>query len=345
MQEWWYLAGYLNVIDNGMERTFGIMVSFFNKPKHFILQLTDESSGMFYEYANTIADSAATISDDKLDLAYTTTITTNSKYTQKLYRLDDNPFNDPWVLKLDVEGRDMKNSGNSFLSALLTINAKTHPILFNGNGKMTMGWGDPSENTQYSYYYSVISYPIVPGIDNGRYIFNNQINIGDTSYNVISGQLWLDHQWGQWTGFVQPNMNYYAGYNWLAISMVNNEYMDMYNFIQKYSNIYQTQSTYLYSGDNSFNSYDGIFLPLSVWPSPTSQLIYPISVIYKDPSMNIYFEIHATVNNQEASMVNQLQGLQLWEGSCTVTPKHNGKQIVGRAYLESPQLGGLLKYI
>jgi hypothetical protein len=68
-------------------------------------------------------------------------------------------------------------------------------------------------------------------------------------------------------------------------------------------------------------------------------------VIYKDPSMNSYFEIRATIKDQETPMNNAVRGFEFWEGSCTVSGHHDGNQIVGRAYLENPQLGGIVKYI
>jgi len=369
-EEWWFVTGHLKaqkVTQDGSndEYEFGIMACYFMNPKVFILLLTDirtnPMDSKFYKYVTSANNQDVSISDTELDLKYLTSLGTiggNPEiYYQRLYRLDEQPVNDFWTLALDVNGYD--NNKQTKFGGQLTFGGEKSPLLIDGDGKRTMGWADPSSETQYSYYYSTVDNQIVSGANFIKRDFgegnpveysidNSFIFINDEKYEIKSGVLWLDRQWGAWDSVILNAGKNYNGYDWLAINFNNDFFMNMYNMHQKYSGRQDVQSTYSVGNTHTFTSYNGAVIPRALWTNAAGSADYPIHLIYKDPSMNTYFEIDAVMNDQEVKLNAAdvtLQGFQFWEGYCTASGFYNGEKVSGSAVLEVPQFGRIFEIV
>jgi predicted secreted hydrolase len=212
-----------------------------------------------------------------------------------------------------LNGRDHLRASMQNYAIDLNLQARKPPTLHNGNGLITYGIGG------FSYYYSRTNILL-----SGTLLDHNQPL-------QVSGQAWMDHQWGNFLTLGG------GGWDWYSIQLNNQSEMMVY-FIRDASG--KTLSTYIGYIDPSGKDF---LLPASSikqtvlerWTSPATGITYPSgwTLDINDPHLRTTLTITPQLKNQEL-VAYQSTGNTYWEGSVDIQARGPGATVFGKGYVE-----------
>lgn len=174
----------------------------------------------------------------------------------------------------------------------------TKEILFHGeDGYIPMGDNIPSG------YFSLTNLLPTKGT----------LSIGDKTHTVTGGKVWMDRQWGNWTG---------AGYawDWFALRFDDGGALMLFQFRDASQNPSIGNWTYR---DKDGLVYYGTDFKVTAHRKYNR---FPIDWTVKLPSINAEFEIDPIFDAQTFT--------GLWEGLCDVKGKIGSNQLSGQAFVE-----------
>lgn len=216
-----------------------------------------------------------------------------------------------WTLT-GLNGHDQLHAAMTDYAINLTLtDALPHPVLHGGSGLISYGVGG------FSYYYSR---PLmqVSGtvIDHGAAI-------------PVTGQAWMDHQWGNFLGLGG------SGWDWYSIQLANHtEYM-LYIIRDSQKRPLSVVGTYV-AADGSVHEIPAANLRFSVlghWTSPATGGVYPSGWQVTISSPTLTLTLTPALRDQEL-VTAQSTGVAYWEGAVRISGRANGAAVTGKGYVE-----------
>ncbi len=211
-----------------------------------------------------------------------------------------------------LNGRDQLQANMQNYAINFNLQGSKPATLHNGNGIIPFG------QSGFSYYYSRTRMTV-----SGRIIDHNQAV-------AVSGQAWMDHQWGN---FLTSG----GGWDWYSLQL-NNQREMMFYFMRDASG--KAISTYVSYIDQSGKDF---LLPASAiqssvlerWTSPVTGITYPSGwrLVINDPHIRATLTIMPQLKNQEL-ITTSSTGNIYWEGTVTIQAHGAGADIVGKGYVE-----------
>lgn len=297
--EWWYYSGHLED-DRGDEYGF-----------HFVIFQSLVSSGGEDDQAPGYAAQFGL-----------TDIAGNTHLQDAQFSTGEQPQSGPglsglrvadWTLSANPDLHAFSAAtGNTTLS--LSMTPTKPPALHN-----KIGWlAGPT--TGWTYYYS-----------RPRMAAQGSLQLGDRNLTV-SGDVWMDHQWGEFYVLGNP-----AGWQWFGIQLDDGSELmltETRNVDGEIDALYGS----LINADGSVVaiSPDSQQLTLDTdgsWTSPHTGAEYPTGWRIDLPDEGLNLAINATVSDQEIISTRPESAIY-WEGKVTVSGMRNGNPVTGDGYVE-----------
>lgn len=197
--EWWYTSGHFTGNTSGKEYSYmltyfyyPVTVSIFNFEGFRILNITDETTGAFYQDTQPIF-SYSSMSETELDIA--TTFTTGAEFWRN--KLDGSSNAVPFQYEL--------SASSSVASINFDLDTTKRPLILDGDGYFNQGLAN------YTYYYSQTANTLT-----GSFTLNG------TTENV-SGTAWIDRQYGDFNPFTGEK------YEWFSLQLDNGTDLNLWN--------------------------------------------------------------------------------------------------------------------
>lgn len=137
--------------------------------------------------------------------------------------------------------------------------------------------------------------------------------VGTVSGQRINGTAWLDHEWS--STVMAPEA---SGWDWCGINFYDGSHLMAFQMRAKAGGVY-----YADPGTS--------FEVLRTWKSPRTGVAYPVSMLVRKDKREIRLE--PLMDDQELD-ARASSGTIYWEGAVRAYPGRNGKNEIGRGYLE-----------
>ncbi|MFT7459896.1 MAG: putative secreted hydrolase [Planctomycetota bacterium] len=186
------------------------------------------------------------------------------------------------------------------------------PVVLHGDRGLSVKNDEPGNA---SYYYS---YTRMPSL--------GSINIEGEVYKV-TGNSWMDREWSS-SALGKDQV----GWDWFALQLSNNQELMFYRFrrLDNTPDQYSYGALIFPDGEVKKLRYDMVELDVTkYWRSESSGVSYPSEWHLSIPAHNLDLFIRAGVADQELAL-----SFRYWEGSVDVRGSQDGKDIVGRGYVE-----------
>jgi len=302
LTEWWYYTGHMKATDkSGKLHQYGFELVIFQSLRsdlppiyaaHFAI--SDITRGSFHF--------------DQRRLTEPNAIIPNGTSTKGI----DVSVSD-WSIR-GVNGQDHLKASLTNYSIDVNLLGRKPAILHNGNGLITYGLGG------VSYYYSR-PYMVLSGImtDHGQPL-------------VVSGETWMDHQWGNFLSLLGG-----GGWDWYSIQLNDNTEMMLYFIRDASGNIVSTYGTYIDArATKHLIASNALYTKvLDRWRSPTTGITYPSGWLLdiKSKQLQASLTLVPQLKDQEL-VVYQSTGNSYWEGAVTIAGQSQGRIIQGEGYVE-----------
>jgi predicted secreted hydrolase len=174
----------------------------------------------------------------------------------------------------------------------------TRDVLIHGqDGFIPMGDGIPSG------YYSLTN--LLPT--------NGALRIGDQQHTITGGRIWMDRQWGDWTG---------AGYawDWFSLRFDDGGALMLFQFRDAYDAVVM--------GNWTYRDKEGLVTYGTDFKVDAKRMFrsYPIDWTVTLPSIDAEFKVRPLFDDQTFT--------GLWEGLCDVSGRVGTSQLTGHAFVE-----------
>lgn len=173
-----------------------------------------------------------------------------------------------------------------------------------------------------SYYYT---FPRMPA--------SGKVGLPGQRQQAVSGEVWYDHQWGDFVVLGWP-----SGWYWVGLNLHDGSSLMISEVRDVDGGRFKLFGTYL-GADGTQRvldaAQDGIALAhLDYWTSPETAAEYPIASRITVGSLGVDIELRPAIKEQETvTNVNGDAVASYWEGSVTATDFVTG-ELLGRGYLE-----------
>ncbi|MBI5101893.1 MAG: polyprenyl synthetase family protein [Nitrospirae bacterium] len=158
---------------------------------------------------------------------------------------------------------------------------------------------------------------------------------GRAGSKKVTGQAWLDHQWGDLRGWFYSghSKGRVLGWDWFAINLENgDDWMVMVHRDMKSGRVVAKYAVVRKKGGNP-RLYNAVTAEsLRQWVSRETRISYPISWSIKIPEIRAALTFEPLADNQEIPIFGFMRAI--WEGAGTVSGALDGKAIRGWARLE-----------
>ncbi len=300
LTEWWYYTGHLNaVMPDGKEHHYGFELVFFQALRsdyppvytaHFAI--SDLARGEFHYDQRILTEPAAIIPNGTSTTGF------------------DVSIND-WSAR-GLNGHDHLQATMNGYTIDLDLSALKPAVLHNGNGLITYGLGS------FSYYYSRTDIAVTGTL------LDHQQRL------QVSGQAWMDHQWGNF-------LLLGGGWDWFSIQLNDQSEMMLYLIRDASGNVISTYVEYISPGAQSLrlSASASRVTVLGHWLSPTTGITYPSGwrVEINDPRLQTVLTLQPELKNQEL-VTTQSTGNMYWEGAVSIQGQSQGRAVQGEGYVE-----------
>lgn len=193
----------------------------------------------------------------------------------------------------------------------LTLNPEKPATLHDNDGYISYGRGE------YTYYYS-----------RTRLNISGTLQVGGEPLPV-TGEAWMDHQWGYFTTFDG------TGWDWYAFQLSDGTDVMLYVVPGR-----GNAPSYL---DGSIVSPDGevtvlepddfVITPTGSWTSPETGIAYPSGWSIEVSGEDLSLTVRPSLPNQELD-TSTTTGVIYWEGEVEIDGTHSGVPVTGLGYVE-----------
>ena len=157
---------------------------------------------------------------------------------------------------------------------------------------------------------------------------------GDVDGKPVSGEAWLDHQWGS-QGWVVggKKKERILGWDWLGIQLDDEREL----LVMAHRDLKESQTLCQYAvlvdKDGSAHLHqDAMLTPTGWWTSPHTDTLYPVEWHMEVPSLQVSLDFKPLAPDQEIPMLPPIRAV--WEGAGRVAGVFSGKNVTGWARLE-----------
>ena len=148
---------------------------------------------------------------------------------------------------------------------------------------------------------------------------------------AVTGLAWMDHEF-----FTEQLDNTYAGWDWFAIQLQNNEEVMLYRLRSKSGQANSYSSGTYVDAHGEAHLLEGSQFSLSpsaVWQSPNSGARYPLEWKISIPSLDLELAEQTSLKKQELFSKDETFP-SYWEGAVTYAGHIHGQPVSGVGYLE-----------
>jgi predicted secreted hydrolase len=193
----------------------------------------------------------------------------------------------------------------------LGLTSRKPPVLQGGDGYVR------SDTGAESYYYS-----------RTRLAVSGTLSV-DGEASAVTGEAWMDHQWGNFTSFSE------GGWNWLSMQLDDDTEVMIYQLRGATDVTSLGVATYVRADGSAVDlTAAGVVVDVDAdWVSPHSGATYPNSWTVQLPGEELILKLAPTMSDQELD-TRETTGLTYWEGEVAVTGTRAGSPIAGRGYVE-----------
>lgn len=297
--EWWYTSGHLAGKTSG--KTYSYMLTYFYYPAagydgFRILNLTDDSSGTFYQ--------------DSKPLHYTYLSTSGFDIHASIH----NEGNETWSNKLDTSNKVIPfeyaiNAASSVIGLDLDYATLKRPLIISDSGYLKQGISN------YTYYYSQTKNTV-----------SGTLTLNGVS-EAVTGISWIDRQYGNfnpWTG---------EKYEWFHAQLSNGMDINFWNIFTVGNSIpdnsrYKLLSAYI--NDSTQYTVNNLTIQrLGYNWMPDSAMCYSNKWRLTSPTNNIDLTIAAKNNNTEVQLP-----FRFFEGATAISGTVKGVPVTGLGFTE-----------
>ena len=302
--EWWYTSGH---ITTATKKEYSFMLTYFFYPVSYsifnfdgfrILNVTDESTGIFYQDTQPL--NYTTMSTTGLNIG--TILASGPEYFRNSVDGSSNPL--PFQYEVSA------SSSNINLSMNLTTTKR--PLIIAGDGYFDQGLSN------YTYYYSQTDNTV-----------SGSLTVNGTTEN-ITGTAWIDRQYGDFNPFIGEN------YEWFSLKLSNGYDINLWDIFTAANTIpddpkYKIMATYV-DESAQYTISDFEIERLEYFKTPDNLKSYAKKWRLTSASKNMDLIITA---NHSTSEVNITQlNFRFFEGSITVSGMVNGIAVTGKGFAE-----------
>ena len=226
---------------------------------------------------------------------------------------------DRFAMDLDVNGWTMRGEGGrDRLRAVmadyainLQLQAGKPVVPHDGDGYIDYG------NGTFSWYYSRTRMPV------------EGILTVDGQDNLVSGEAWMDHQWGNFTTFED------GGWDWYAVQLDDGSEVMLYVIHDGAGTPLIVDGSLVAAGGalTVLEADDFAIAATGVWTSPKTGTVWPSGWTISVPVVGLDLVVTPTMPDQELD-TRYTTGIIYWEGQSLVEGTRDGQPITGRAYVE-----------
>lgn len=196
------------------------------------------------------------------------------------------------------------NGAESPLGIDLVITPTQGPLLHGGQGIISMG----------------------DGIDSGYYSFTDMapkgsITIGERSFSVVGGRIWMDHQWGNW---IDDGMYW----DWFSLRFDDGAALMLFQFRDKKNNVVPGNWSYRAADGSVVYGHDYELEAVDRYQDTDTKASYPLDWRIRIKDLNASFSVLPLFNDQVA------KPSRLWEGLCSFNGSVGGRNVGGDAFVE-----------
>jgi predicted secreted hydrolase len=207
------------------------------------------------------------------------------------------------------DGHDQISAAMPGYAMDLSLSAQKPVVFQYGTGWMTVGSANPF------YYYSYT-----------RMGVTGTLTV-DGAPQPVTGQAWMDHQWGD------PGTNY-QGWDWYSLRLDDQTEVMLF-VVRKAGQAGFAGGTFVDPTGQATELKSGDFTVTAMgrWTSPHTGAIYPQGWTTSVPALGLTATITPVMADQE--FTESILGSPVyWEGLCTVAATRKGASVSGQAYVE-----------
>jgi len=292
--EWWYYTGHLYT-DAGDRYGFEFVV--------FKGERSEDIVGYASHFAITDNPRGTFIYDERIAPVDPATILTTVSGTFD-HRIGD------WRMWGGGGDDRLVASMPGYAIALSLTQAKS-PTLHDGDGYIDYGSGEAS------YYYSRTRLQVTG------------VLAVDGVTIPVTGEAWMDHQWGNFNTFDQ------GGWDWYSIQLSDGSDLMLYVITSEEGAQTVVDGSFV-APDGSLTVLDGddfVVTPTGAWTSPDTAITYPSGWTITVPGEDLTLVVAPAMPDQELD-TTATTGVIYWEGEVTVAGDRGGAPLSGLGYIE-----------
>lgn len=161
--------------------------------------------------------------------------------------------------------------------------------------------------------------------------------------DAVTGEVWIDHQWGESGWFLDPNEKLLLGWDWFGINLEDgSDWLVMRHWDARSRELLATHATARVGNETERSSAVLEATPTRYWESPTTRIRYPVEWRLELPELDASFTFVPRADDQEVATFGAAR--TVWEGAGEVTGTVGGRPVAGRARGEFHGYGYVFDY-
>jgi geranylgeranyl pyrophosphate synthase/predicted secreted hydrolase len=146
----------------------------------------------------------------------------------------------------------------------------------------------------------------------------------------LTGQAWMDHQWGDTNWFRDAQAGVMLGWDWFGINFDDGSDL----LVMRHRNARSGQTvgmhaTFRAQGGSARTAYQLTLTPLRDWFSPATFIEYPVAWRIEVPEFDVVLVFEPRCDGQEIASFGTMRAV--WEGAGTVSGTMHGAAVSGTA--------------
>ena len=156
---------------------------------------------------------------------------------------------------------------------------------------------------------------------------------GATDDEPVTGEAWLDHQWGSHGWFLADrDKEQMLGWDWLGIQLQDGRDLLVMAHYDRSAGELLCNYALLIDEAGAHLHRDASLIPTQWWDSPWTGARYPVACELRIPSLNLKLDFKPRALNQEIPTAAPVRAV--WQGAGEISGRCQGMEISGHARLE-----------
>ncbi|MFV1994695.1 MAG: polyprenyl synthetase family protein, partial [Verrucomicrobiales bacterium] len=147
---------------------------------------------------------------------------------------------------------------------------------------------------------------------------------------AVSGEAWMDHQWGHTAWFSESASGKLLGWDWFGINLDDgSDWLIMRHREAQSGTVLGVHATTRNRNGETRFSHRFTLTPRRHWESPRTRTEYPVAWRIEIPELDAVFHFDPLADDQEIPSFDASRSV--WEGAGTITGKVGQREVRGRA--------------